>query len=324
MGGASREAMRREFSAIGALAAAISFLAAAVLCTELSQTRIFSGWQPTAPAQWTLELALFGVAVLVWRGDVSLGGWMVGIVALAAARAALSATCAVALTELHPGFSFGRALQQASGCEPRLAAAVFSVLVCYPLRGLLPAGKREGRRSPAEGREKEEARGDASLWIVRGEEKLQVLLSPAGERASAGGRREAPTAVVTIASPEQIPGSITLPLSSVLPRIPQDDVSRLASEYPPDHPVSIPLFLIVPQLKEAQIFVRLEEMQRLLPSGVLVTQPDGGPQGEPLLVSLALADVVPALPAEVLELPPPSPPAWADLPDPESVVFATV
>jgi len=33
---------------------------------------------------------------------------------------------------------------------------------------------------------------------------------------------------------------------------------------------------------------------------------------------------VPALPAEVLELPPPSPPAWAELPDPESVVFATV
>jgi len=326
MGGASREAIRREFSAIGAFSAAISFVAAMVLCTELAQTKTVSGWQPTGMVLGTLELAWFGLAVLIWHKRASLGGWIVGLGALAAVRMVLSATCAMTLVKLHLDPAFPHAWQQVSACEPRLAAAAFSLMICYPLRALLPAGRAGEARGDAEGGAELAAQGDASLWIVRGDERVQVLLSGAagGPGVGAKGRGEASAGVVTIASPDRISGSITLPLRAVLPRIPQDDLSPRAAEYSLDHPVSIPLSLIVPQLKEAQIFVRLEEMRRLLPPGVLIASADGGLEGEPLLVSLALEDVVPALPAEVLELPPPSPPVWAELPDPESVVFATV
>ena len=326
MGGASREAMGREFSAIGAFSAAISFVAAVGLCTELAQTKALSVWQPTGLVLGTLELAWFGVAALICLKRASLGGWIVGLGALAAVRMVLSATCAMTLVKLHLDPAFPHAWQQVSACEPRLAAAAFSLMICYPLRALLPAGRAGEARSDAEGGAELAAQGDAALWIVRGDERVQVLLSGAAGEQGPGvkGQGKALAGVVTIASPDRISGSITLPLRAVLPRIPQDDLSPRAAEYAPDHPVSIPLSLILPQLKEAQVFVRLEEMRGLLPSGLLIASAYGGLEGEPLLVSLALEDVVPALPAEVLELPPPSPPAWAELPDPESVVFATV
>ena len=68
----------------------------------------------------------------------------------------------------------------------------------------------------------------------------------------------------------------------------------------------------------------MSDLRPLLPPGVLSESETHGSEGEPTLVCLALEEVVSHLPAEALELPPPSPPAWADLPDPEPVVFATV
>ena len=313
--------MRKELSVIGAFSTVISFVASVVLCMQVAQAKPLSNWHPTNLLTWSIEIVVFGLAILVWRRRASLGGWAVGIAALVLVRLALSAACARAAAQLHPSMTFHQALGQVSACEPRIAAVLFSLMVFYPLRVLLPA-RLFGRRKAAERTSRIESQGDASLWIVRGEERLQVQL--AGQNGKKEVALQSPAGVVTIASPNQIAGTIELPLRTLLPRIPQDYVAPRATQYSPSHPVSIPLSLIVPQLKEGQIFVRLEEMRDLLPPGLLVAPESTGLEGDPLLVSLALEDVVPALPLEVLELPPPSPPAWAELPDPETVVFATV
>jgi hypothetical protein len=89
--------------------------------------------------------------------------------------------------------------------------------------------------------------------------------------------------------------------------------------------VALPLALIGPQLKEGLLLLRLADLRVALPPGVLTEAPDlEAVGGEPVLVSLPLEEVVPVLPPEALELPSPSPPAWAGFPDPESVVFAVV
>jgi hypothetical protein len=312
--------MRKEFSVIGAFSTAISFVAAVVLCLEISQTKRTASWQTTDLVLWSLEVAIFGIAVLLWRRRASLGGWIIGVVALLLVRVALSATCAFTASRLHPGLTYADALERITACEPRLAAALFATMIFYPLRALLPVslfvrGRKETPRTEIE------ARGDASLWIVRGDEKLQVTLAGAnGKRAATS---EPAPEVVTIVSPDQFAGAVQVPLGAILPRIPEDYLTARAAQCDPSHPVSIPLSLIVPQLKEAQVFVRLEEIQGLLPPGALKSPEPNGYEGEPLLVALPLEEVVPLLPLETLELPTPSLPAWAELPDPEGVVFAT-
>lgn len=311
--------MRKEFSVIGAFSMAISFVAAVVLCLEISQTKRPPTWQATDLVLWSVEIALFGTAVLMWRRRASLGGWIVGIIALALVRLALTAACALAASKLQVGLTYEAAMRQVSACEPRLAASLFSLMVFYPLRVLLPANLFGGRRQEAR-KSGIEAQGDAALWIVRGEEKLQVTLEGGN-----GKRAVEPTpSITTIVAPEQMAGEIQLPLRVILPRLPQDCLTARVAQLDPAQLVSIPLSMIVPQLREAQIFISLEEMQGLLPPNLLKLKDLSSLDGEPLMISLGLEEVVPALPSEVLELPPPSLPAWAELPDPAGVVFATV
>lgn len=313
--------MRKGFSAIGAVSVVISFMAAVVLCMQSAQIKTLSDWQPPGFILWPAEIALFGTAVLIWRRSASLAGWVIGVIALALLRVALSMTCAFALVKTRPSLGFSLALDQMTACEPRFAAALFSLMIFYPIRVLLPPllSRRGKAVPPASGIE---THGSASLWLVRGDEKLQVTL------ANGNGKKDGPAKtkqdVVTFTGPPQIDGVIKLPLRAILPRIPQDCLVGGEARYDPARLVPIPLSLIVPQLKEAQILIPLEAMCSLLPSNLLTIPEDTGLDGEPLFVSLALEDVIPELPGEVLELPAPSLPAWAELPDPENVVFAKV
>jgi hypothetical protein len=307
--------MRREITAISAFSMAISFVAAIALCAQLARGGVLPAWQFPDPVLWAVELAVFGLATYVWRREAALSGWLAGIAGLEAMRLVLSAAGALGLSAFHVGIGFPRAMELLSAPAPRTAAIFFSLMICYPLRSLLPARRLAGGPAkPGTGRATGAERQEEASLVFVGK-------SPEPPPPIAEARPRSP---FEMDPPEGVAGSIELPLGSVLSGIPSEYLGREAREYDPDFPVSIPLALVARQLCEAQVFLRLDDLYELLPPRALIEIASAGLEGEPVLVPLVLPEVVMALPPDALELPPPSPPAWAGFPDPERVVLAAV
>ncbi len=307
--------MRRQVSIISVFSMLVSFGAAVVLCLQTPSLPVPPTWPINGFTQGGLELALFGVALLVGRRRLSLTGWFVGIFTLVAVRLLISASASYALAGFQSGHALALATERMGEFAPRAAAAVFSLMVTYPLRAFLP-----GAADRAQGADSAETEGrtssDRALWVMKGDESLQV-----------GGREEKPSpspTVMTFASPEQYRGSIELPLRVLLAEIPARWLAPGSARYTESEAVSVPLALIVPQLRDAQVYLTFDELRQILPPHVLNLAENADSEGESTVVLLPLEEVVSQLPPSVLELPPSSPPAWAELPDPESVVFATV
>ena len=110
----------------------------------------------------------------------------------------------------------------------------------------------------------------------------------------------------------------------MLSQVPQDLLTEGRVQDDDSRTVSIPLEVILPQLKEARILISLSSLQEWLPAGTLQTAVEAGKDAEAALVQLPLEMIIPQLPPEALALPPPSLPAWAETAvETDSVSFAT-
>jgi len=316
--------MRREFTAISAFSMAISFVAAVVLCIQIAQVKSAPEWQISGVTAWVVEVAIFGTAVYAWRQGISLSGWILGICLLVFVRLALATGAALGLALVQNLSDFNVALDRTSALGPRICAALFALMVFYPLRLLLPvrtyskSRKRRFAESAAVGTAIAIAgEGDPALVLGGGSDTIPIW--DTRPKVSVARVEDSLHPVV------ELDGTIEVPLRAVLAQIPPDLIGESAHEYDESHPVSIPLDAIVPQLREARIAVRLGSLHDWLPPGTMHAPLEFDVEREASLVLLPLELIVPQLPPEALELPPPSPPAWAKLSgDTEPVVFATI
>lgn len=317
--------MRKELSAISAFSMFISFLAAVVICIQVAQMKLAPEWQISGFTTWAVELAIFGAAVYVWRTRVSFLGWMLGVLGLIAVRLGLTTAAATGLAITQELDSFGPAFARASALAPRVCSAFFALMVFYPLREFLPLRtervrlKRQFADSPAAALGERGAEGEPAVVLLgRDEDAIPVWESKPKPAETAA------THSVTLPLVD-IDGAVEIPLRLLLGQLPAELLSETAREYDESHPVSVPLELVLPQLREARVVLALRDLAECLPPETLKPTALSDPESAKLEVQLPLEEVVPQVPAEALALPSPSLPAWARVTvEVEPVVFATV
>ena len=322
----SWEAMRRDFTAISGFSMAISFVAAVVLCLQITQTKAAPEWQISGATVWIVQLAIFGTAVYAWRPGISLSGWMLGILVLIFVSLSLVTTTSLALAFIQGGGDFPTAFGRTASLGPRVCAAFFALMVVYPLRVLLPIRRERPRRrrftasDDAAGMVMPGAEGDPAVLLVGGDEAIPVW-EPRSRPA--GGRGDGESTSISMGG-LGLDGTIDLPLHAVLAQVPRELWGGSAQGYDPSHPVPVPLEVVVPQLKDARIVVRLLDLYDWLPPDAVRSPAELGDGKQSEVVLLPLELIVPQLPLEVFELPPATPPAWAHVDENESVLFATI
>ncbi len=319
--------MRKEFTAISAFSTILAFTAGIVLCMQISQLKSQPSVEISAPALWAVEAAIFGSAVYLWRSRVTFSGWILGIAGLIGVRVALGSGAGVMLAIMRNTADVSACLAETSGLAPHMCAIIFALMVCYPLRAFLPLRPLENRlkgrrfaesaavRSATMGAEN----GDRGLLIVTVKDRRP------GDKQPPRPAQEMPVPHAVLAS--EIEGEVELPLKTLLALFPEDVLTDRALALGESESVAIPIDFIYPQLREAQVAFSVGDLRNWLPPSVrkaLVHPGDSDLELENTLVSLPLELVVPQLPAEALELPPPSPPAWAEVEAAETVVFATI
>lgn len=316
--------MRKEFTAIGAASTVIAFVAGLVLCMQVATTKVELAWEPAWAVLWGIEAAIFGTAVYVWRTRVSLPGWVVGIAGLTLIRLGLTMGGALALAASRENGQLPAAIAQTSGLAPRMCGMLFALMVFYPLRAFLPirSARTLSRRRFADSAAVKTAMGTA----VDSDSELVIWT---GSAQKAEGYERAPTAATSMLerSPRRldIEGTVELPARVVLAQMPPELLNDRMQKIDDSQMMSIPLSAILPQLKEAQVAFRPSEIAEWLPAPArraLVREPDQGDEERSVVLPLAL--IVPHLAEEALALPPPSPPAWANVDEPQRVVFARI
>lgn len=319
--------MRKDFTAISAFSTMAAFTAGAVLCVQFSQTELQVGLTTSAPVLWAVEAVIFGTAVYVWRSKVSFFGWLLGIGGMLALRVAVVSAAALILMATQQMEHAEAALEQAGDFVPRTCAIVFSLMAFYPLRVFLPVREvqitRKGRAfadSAAVRSATAVAEADRGLLIVTVKDRPsgQEVLAPPPPPP------DTPHDVVPRLS---IEGEVEVPARAVLASFPEELVTDRAMALADSQSFRIRLDIIHPQLKEAQVVFSVGELRGMLPPSVrkaLVQPDDSGHEVESTPIALPLQAIVPQIPPEALELPPPSPPAWAEVEATEKVVFATI
>ncbi len=311
--------MRRDFTAISGFSMAISFVAAVVLCIQITQMKAAPEWQIAGATVWIVQLAIFGTAVYAWRPGISLSGWILGILLLILVSLSLTTTTALTLAFLQGVGDFPSAFSRTGSLGPRVCAAFFALMVFYPVRVLLPIRRARPVRKRSKGGNADAgatAEGEPAVLVVGGSQAIPVWEARNHPAGSSG-----PS---TSISSLEFDGTIDLPLSAVLAQVPRELWGDGAGDYAPSHPVSVPIEVVVPQLKEARIVVRWTDLYEWLPPGAGRTETELGHDKNNELVLLPLELVVPQLPAEVFELPEATAPAWAHVDEEESVLFATI
>lgn len=317
--------MRREVTAISGLSMAISFMASVVLCLQIAHMKSGPEWQISGLTAWIVEFAIFGAAIYAWRRSVTLSGWVLGILVMLFIRLATSTSAAVGLMLMQVSDEINIALGRTSTLGPRICAAAFTIMICYPLRVMLPvrvAAKRDRKRfansaAAVEANSAAPAEGDPAVVLVGSKETIPVWeIRP---RVTGVTRNQD-----GLPADSGLDGTIDLPLKALLTQVPPELVGEHARDYGESHPVPIPMELIVPQLKEARVLVKLSDLCDWLPPGAMQDLSGRDLESVAGLVMLPLDLIVPQLPPGVLELPPPAPPAWANLDESNSVLFATI
>jgi hypothetical protein len=313
--------MRKEFSAISAFSAIIAFTAGIVLCMQFAQTKIQLGLELPGTVLWAIELGIFGVAVFAWRKRVSFTGWLIGIAVMAVTRIAIVSGAGYTLALVRDSVNVAPMLALTGTTLPRLCAAIFALMICYPMRVLLPLRPTEAQRkryadgSAARAGADDELNG---LFIVASKER-------GGADAPKAELRFHGTGSSTSSSLPYLEGEVVLPLSTVLALMPEHIVTDRALALCESEAVRIPFDIIVPQLREAQVVFSVADLREWIPLSVrkLLVQPvESDIETENGLVALPLRDIIPQIPSEVFLLPAPSLPAWARIETEERLVFA--
>jgi len=317
--------MRREFTGVSGFSMLVATVAGIVLCMQLAHFKTSLGVELSAPVLWAVEVGIFGTAVYLWQTEISLGGWTLGIAGLVLVRVVLTALAGMAFSATYGEGERGAGMQEMSALTPRMCSIFFSLMVCYPLRLLLPCRPRRAR---AQGRRFAESPAAQAAVPVSGDSVWSLVILPRHERGdtsagdAAGG---AWRAAESLPSAREVEGTIELPVRAVLAQMPQELVRDGVREIKDLHMISIPLEVVLPQLREARVVATVAQIRRWLAAGarkLLVEPPDLDEERESVKLPLEL--IVPQLPREALALPAPSPPAWARVDEIEHIVFATV
>jgi len=318
--------MRQDFTAISAFSTVLAFIAGAVLCMQVSQMEAQAGADISMPVLWAVEAALFGTAVYVWQSRVTVAGWLLGIAGLIGVRVALVSAAGLMSAVMQETANVGVCLEETSQLLPRACAVVFALMVCYPLRVFLPLKAVEIRRR---GRGFADSAAVKSATAEADDGDRGLLIVTVKDRTSTGTKAPRPTSrepIPNLMAAPGLEGEIELPLSTVLALFPEDILTDKALALGDTVSMSIPIDVIHPQLKEAQVVFSMADFRNWLPPVMrkaLVQSGDSNIEVENTLVLLPLELIVPQLTPEALELPPPSPPPWAEVGTAESVVFAT-
>lgn len=105
--------MRRDFTAISGFSMAISYVAAVVLCLQITQMKAATEWQISGITVWAVSLAIFGTAIYAWRPGISLSGWILGLLVLTLVSLSLTTSTAIVLA-----FVQGEVTSQCQWGEP--------------------------------------------------------------------------------------------------------------------------------------------------------------------------------------------------------------
>jgi len=316
--------MRREFTAISVSSMIIASVAGIVFCLQLATLKPSPGFQLSEPVLWAVEVAILGAAIYIWQTHISLPGWVLGIGGIVCARVMLSLGAATVTQLGQPATDLPTAMGQMSAFAPRMCAIFFSLMICYPLRVFLPS---RPERATTDARRFAESPAVKSPVAVRGDSVSDLIIVAKGESdrgQTAEAQRRSARMLGVSSQQTEVDGTIELPAPTVLQLLPQELLRERLPQIKDSQMISVPLDVILPQLREAQILVSSAQIRSWLPPGlrkVLVDAPDANEE-EPS-VSLPLELIVPKLPADVLALPPPSPPAWAKVDETQEVVFAT-
>ncbi len=319
--------MRKDFTAISAFSTLAAFTAGAVLCVQFSRTELQIGLTTSAPVLWAVEAVIFGTAVYVWRSKVSFFGWLLGIGGMLAFRIALVSAAALIMMVTQQMDHSEAALRQAADFVPRTCAVVFSLMAFYPLRVFLPLREaqitRKGRafaNSAAVKSATAAAEADRGLLIVTVKDRASGEEAVVPPPPPPGLGQDIPPKL-------SIEGEVEVPAKPVLALFPEGLATDRAMAVAETQSFRIPLHMVHPQLREAQVVFSVGELRGMLPPNVrkaLVQSEDSGHEAESTPIPLPLQVIVPQLPPDALELPPPSPPAWAEAEATEKVVFATI
>ncbi len=317
--------MRNQLTAISASSALIAFTAGIVLCSQLITIDSPAGMAVAEPVRWAIEATIFGTAVFIWRPQISFLGWLLGIAGLVAIRLALGSAATLLLCALHVTTNTAPVLAQASAFLPRLCATGFALMVCYPFRVFLPLRDQTIRWR--------RFRNGRAGSVNQTDPDLELLIVTAKERAAniasvpSRGESKPQTATGIVSSTTFVEGDIEVPMSTVLALMPENLITDRALALSDSQTMTLPLSAILPQLREAQIIFSVADLRERVPLAVrkaLVQPADSDIETENGLVAIPLNLVIPQLPPEALELPPPSLPAWAKVATEEHIVFATV
>jgi hypothetical protein len=223
----------------------------------------------------------------------------------------------------------GAALEQTAGLVPRACAILFSLMACYPLRVFLPLRESHTIRRGRGFADSAAVRSATAAAGATGDGDRGLLIVTVKNRAE--DEEQVPAFTAQVASPGAVPrldieGEVELPLSRVLALFPQEVVTDRALALGDSQSLIISLDAIHPQLSEAQVLFTVGELRGMLPAPIrkaLVQPSDSEAEVESAPVALPLEVIVPQLPPEALELPPPSPPSWAEVDGTDTIVFAT-
>jgi hypothetical protein len=328
--------MRKDIGTTSLLAILV-LLAAGILLSVQAQRAGEAPWHIAAWLLWTLELALYAVALFVWQPNLAWHGLALGLIAMLALRH-LTASGAAVAGSLMPGAPTLRIalVHSFDDFYPRIISIGFSLLMMYPLRLLLPARASASAVVPPAPSWADWQPTATTAAPTKDEAELTRTLGRLGTIVLMGG--QSPTSgelalevmkhgpITSVAAARHYEGSVTVTLAEVLDHLPIEAGADTVREKLAPLAVKLPLDLIVPQLKEGQVLLSPAQLATYLPEeAVTLIAGLRMPSPKEAMIALPLRAILPQLPPEVLALPVADPPPWATAVDKaERLPFAGV
>jgi len=316
--------MQKQFSATG-VSTLLLAMGAGILLTAKLQMNGAEDWSGIPIwILWAGEFLAYLAALLIWAPGIPLSFLIFGIIAVFAARTAVAGGAALVDSFLRPNGEIASAFARCFS-EPlsRACSIIFALMAIYPFRNLLPrrhspsVSKKVPSKASSQAYGALAPKGGTFLFGAPGAGYLE---GPAGKNAFAS----RPAAEAAPCLPAHLmEKEIAIPLRVIFPQLPAGVLKpEIADRVLLDSmQVKLPLSLIAPQLKEAFIQVSVAALLSFFPKGWA----DPPMSGAEEMIDLPLEVVVPQLPDEILLLPPPSPPAWANaVQEEDKVLFARV
>ncbi len=319
--------MQKRLSATGLVTSLLVIGAGTLLTAQVHQLPGAEGWNIPGWILWAGEASTFLAALLLWTQEPSGLSVALGLAALFSLRLAVGAAAAAVYQLVHPAGEFSAVLGACYTSLPsRVCSIVFALMAFYPARTLLP-------RRAAVVRVTQRASKEAPFQ--------NLLHSPASKSANflfaasgpgAGEASATAGGTLTRSGAEMLAGmlpadlqehKILIPLQLLACQLPSGVLKQEVMERLPRErlEVAVPLNVIFPQLKEALVQISVALLLSFFPKGWVLPPAAGGEEK----ITLPLEAVIPQVPEEALQLPAPSPPAWAGvLQEEEKLLFARV